>query len=247
MGLSSITLRLLLQYTRLQRQLWSKYTAPPQVMSYAAPAQVLMYLALAPAACAASIFTAIGPFGSLPVDPTVCTCTCGILHSVNNSSVRSTCTCHEVHRVAPAVYVTSAPVVESTRRLQHIRCTCACRGVHHVSTISVLRRASTGTVYFVPEPVSKATYCDCNRWLRFSPCRAHRLHLHLWWNTSRLYHRYTWHLSLSWTTSPQHHQCMLHLHLWWSQRAGIISERFTFAFCGAHRANTSNVLRGGVL
>ena len=61
------------------------------------------------------------------------------------SSVRGTCTCHGVHRVAPAVYVTSAPVVESTRRLQHIRCTCACRGVHHVSTISVLRRASTGT------------------------------------------------------------------------------------------------------
>ena len=126
-------------------------------------------------------FTAIGAFGSLPVEPTVCTCTCGRLHCVNTSSVRGTCTCHGVHRVAPAVYVTSAPVVESTRRLPHIRCTCACRGVHHVSTISVLRRASTGTVYFVPAPVSYATYCDCNRWLRFSPCRAHRLHLHLWW------------------------------------------------------------------
>ena len=57
--------------------------------------------------------------------------------------------------------------MESTRRLQHIRCTCACRGVHHVSTISVLRRASTGTVYFVPALVSYATYCGCNRWLRF--------------------------------------------------------------------------------
>ena len=99
--------------------------------------------------------------------PTVCTCTCGRLHCVNTSSVRGTCTCHGVHRVAPAVYVTSAPMVESTRRLRHIRCTCACRGVHHVSTISVLRRASTGTVYFVPAPVSYDTYCDCNRWLRF--------------------------------------------------------------------------------
>ena len=166
-----------------------EYIAPAQVMSYAAPAQVLVYLALAPAACAAPFFTAIGAFGSLPVEPTVCTCTCGRLHCVNTSSVRGTCTCHGVHRVAPAVYVTSAPVVESTRRLQHIRCTCACRGVHHVSTISVLRRASTGTVYFVPAPVSYATYCDCNRWLRFSPSRAHRLHLHLWWNTSRRYHQ----------------------------------------------------------
>ena len=136
-------------------------------MSYGAPAQVLMYLALAPAACAAPIFTAISAFGSLPVEPTVCTCTCGRLYCVNTSSVRGTCTCHGVHRVAPLVYVTSAPVVESTRRLQHIRCTCACRGAHHVSTISVLRRASTGTVHFVPAPVSYATYCDCNRWLRF--------------------------------------------------------------------------------
>ena len=173
-----------------------------------------MYLALAPAACAAPTDTAIGGFGSLPVEPTVCTCTCGRIHCVNTSSVRGTCTCHGVQRFAPAVYVTCAPVVESTRRLQHIRCTCACRGVHHVSTISVLRRASTGAAYFVPAPVSYATYCDCNRWLRFSPCRAHRLHLHLWWNTLRRYHRYTWHLYLSWTTSPQHHHCMLHLHLW---------------------------------
>ena len=147
-----------------------EYVTPAQVMSYAAPAQVLMYLALAPAAFAAPILTAIGAFGSLPVVPTVCTCTCGRLHCVNTCSVRGTCTCHGVHRVAPAVYVTSAPVVESTRRLQHIRCTCACRGVHHVSTISVLRRASTGTVYFVPAPVSYATYCDCNRWLRFWLC-----------------------------------------------------------------------------
>ena len=140
MGLSSITSRLLLQCTRLQRQLWSTLR-----QHEAAPAQVLMYLALAPAACAAPIVTAIGGFGSLRVKPTVCTCTCGRIHCVNTSSVRGTCTCHGVHRVAPAVYVTSAPVVESTRRLQHIRCTCACRGVHHVSTISVLRRASTGT------------------------------------------------------------------------------------------------------
>ena len=68
MGLSSITSRLLLQCTRLQRQLWSTLRQH-KVMSYAAPAQVLMYLAQAPAACAAPIFTAIGAFGSLLSSP----------------------------------------------------------------------------------------------------------------------------------------------------------------------------------
>ena len=29
------------------------------------------------------------------------------------------------------------------------------------------------------------TYCDYNRWLRFSPCRVLRLHMHLSWGTSR--------------------------------------------------------------
>ena len=38
-----------------------------------------------------------------------------------------------------------------------VHCTCTSRGVHRVSTISVLRRASTGTVYFVPAPVSYAS------------------------------------------------------------------------------------------
>ena len=54
-----------------------------------------------------------------PVVPTV-SCTCGTLNCVFTSSVRGTCTCHGVHRVAPAVFVTSAPVVESTQTL-HLR------------------------------------------------------------------------------------------------------------------------------
>ena len=29
------------------------------------------------------------------------------------------------------------------------------------------------------------TYCDCNTWLRFSPYRVLRLHMHLSWGTSR--------------------------------------------------------------
>ena len=118
-------------------------------MSYAAPAQVLMYFAPAPTACAAPIYRdkclRFSPCRAHRLH-----LHCGRLHCVNTSSVRGTCCCHGVHRVAPAVYVTSAPVVESTRRLQHVRCTCACR-----------------TVYCVPAPVSYATYCDCNRWLRF--------------------------------------------------------------------------------
>ena len=57
------------------------------------------------------------------------------------SSVRYICTCGGVNAPAPAVYAEPAPPVE-----------CIASG-----TISVLRRASTGTVYSVPAPVSYAS------------------------------------------------------------------------------------------
>ena len=111
----------------------------------------------------------------------------------------STFTCGKVHRASTG----------------SVCCTCACRGKHRACTSSVLGRASTGTGLLGASAFSLCrTYCDYNIWLRFSPCRAHRLHLHLWCNTSRRYHRYTWHLHLSWTTSRQHLQGMLHLHFW---------------------------------
>ena len=77
------------------------------------------------------------------------------------------------------------------RRLRRA-CSCSVRvssascGVHCASTSNVLRRASTGTNVLVASACSLCrTCCYRNRWLRFSPCRVHRLHLHLWWRTSR--------------------------------------------------------------
>ena len=51
-------------------------------------------------------------------------------------------------------------------------------------------------------------FCDCNRWFQFSPCRVHRLHLHLWWSTSRRHQQFMLHLRLSWCTSRWHKQCL---------------------------------------
>ena len=72
------------------------------------------------------------------------------------------------------------------RRLRRA-CSCSVRvssascGVHCASTSNVLRRASTGTNVLGASACSLCrTYCYRDRWLRFSPCRAHRLHLHLW-------------------------------------------------------------------
>ena len=43
---------------------------------------------------------------------------------------------------------------------------------------------------------------------QFSPCRAHRLHLHLWWSTSRRHRQCMLYLCLSWCTSRLHKQCL---------------------------------------
>ena len=62
-----------------------------------------------------------------------------------------------------------------------VRVSSASCGVHCASTSNVLRRASTGTNVLGASACSLCrTYCYRDRWLRFSPCRAHRLHLHLW-------------------------------------------------------------------
>ena len=72
------------------------------------------------------------------------------------------------------------------RRLRRA-CSCSVRvssascGVHCASTSKVSRRASTGTNVLGASACNLCrTYCYRDRWLRFSPCRAHRLHLHLW-------------------------------------------------------------------
>ena len=63
------------------------YIAPAQAVSWAAPAQVLDYLAPAFSASAGPFATATGSFNSLPVVPTVYTCTCGGVHRAGTSSV----------------------------------------------------------------------------------------------------------------------------------------------------------------
>ena len=77
------------------------------------------------------------------------------------------------------------------RRLRRA-CSCSVRvssascGVHCASTCNVLRRASTVTDVLGASACSLCrTHCYRNRWLRFSPCRVHCVHLHLWWRTSR--------------------------------------------------------------
>ena len=48
-------------------------------------------------------------------------------------------------------------------------------------TQAFFRCASTGTGVLGASACSRCcTCCYSKRWLRFSPCRAHRLHLHLW-------------------------------------------------------------------
>ena len=76
-------------------------------------------------------------------------------------------------------------------------CTCACHGVHCAYTSSVLRRASTSTGVLRACVFSKCrTFCKLQQRVSFSPCRAHRLHLHLWWSTSRRHQQFMLHLRL---------------------------------------------------
>ena len=165
--------------------------APAPVMVYLALAQALTprkhkYWSFAPSfsASAAPTATATGRFGSLPVVPTVYTCTCGGVHRAGTSS---------------------------------LCCTCACHGVPRAGTSSVLRRASTSTGVLRACVFSLCrTFCDCNRELQFSPCRAHRLHLHLWCSTSRQHQEFTLHLRLS-CTSRWHKQFLTpRQHKYWS-------------------------------
>ena len=183
-----------------------------------------MYLAPAPAADAAPIVTATGGFGSLPVEPTVFTCTCGGVHYVCKSSVRCTCICLVYIAPAPAVYVTSAPAVESTRRHQqctlHLRLPLSTSRQHNQC---LTPRQHWYCVLCASACILCLTCCDCNRLLRFSPSRAHRLHLHLWWRTSRRHHRYTWHCTCR------------GLH-----RASTFRECFSCTFGDVHRAGISS-------
>ena len=141
----------------IRKELHAECSAPAQVLEYSAPESV---------AYAVLIAAATGGFGSLPVEPTVYSCTCGDIHCAGTSIARCT-----------------LPLVEYMRRHHQCPCTCACHGVHRAGISSVYAGPVQVLEYFAPAPVAYYAL-----WFQFSPCRAHRLHLHLWWSTLRRHH-----------------------------------------------------------
>ena len=113
-----------------------------------------------------------------------------------------TCICGGVHRAGTS----------------SLCCTCACHCVHRADTSSVSRRASTSTGVLRACVFSICwTFCKLQQRVSFSPCRAHRLHLHLWWSTSRRHQQFMLHLRLSLCTSRWHKQCLTpRKHKYWS-------------------------------
>ena len=105
----------------------------------------------------------------------------------------SPCRAHRLHlhlmveyiAPAPAVYAAPAPVMVYIALTQ---------AVSYAAQAQVLE-------YFAPASSAYAgRSCKQQQGVSFSPCRAHRLHLHLWWSTSRRHQQFMLHLRLSWCT-----------------------------------------------
>ena len=80
--------------------------------------------------------------------------------------------------VVPTVYTCICGGVQHAGT-SSLCCTFACHGVHCADTSSVLRSASTSTGVLRACVFSKCrTFCKLQQRVSFSPCRAHRLHLH---------------------------------------------------------------------
>ena len=147
--------------------------------------QVLEYLAPAPLTYAAPFATATGGLNSLPVEPTVHSCTCGDTNCAGTSIAR--CTRPLVGTCAGTISILApAPVTSSTPRW-HKQCL----------TPRKHKYWCTSRLCFQPLP----DLLRLQQGAQFSPCRAHRLHLHLWWSTSRRHQQFMLHLRLSWCTS----------------------------------------------
>ena len=102
---------------------------------------------------------------------------------------------------APAVYAPPAPVMVYLAQAQA------------VSYAAPAQYWSTSRLRFQPLP----DLLRLQQGAQFSPCRAHRLHLHLWWSTSRRHQQFMLHLRLSWCTSRWHKQCLTpRKHKYWS-------------------------------
>ena len=99
--------------------------------------------------------------------------------------------------------------------------------------------------YFAPAPVTYYALLRLQQGAQFSPCRAHRLHLHLWWSTSRRHQQFMLDLRLSWCTSRWHKQCLTpRKHKYWStSRLRLqhmpdllqLQQGVSFSPCRAHR------------
>ena len=86
---------------------------------------------------AAPFATATSGLNSLPVEPTVYSCTCGDIHCAGTSIARCT-----------------LPLVEYMRRHHQCPCTCACHGVHRAGISSVYAAPVQVLEYFAPAPVA---------------------------------------------------------------------------------------------
>ena len=171
--------------------------------------QVLEYLAPAPLIYAAPFATSTGGLNSLPVEPTVYSCTCGDFHRAGISSVYAA-------QVQVLKYFAPAPVAYyALLRLQQV--------VSILSLSCPPYTLSRVVEYIAPAPAVllhlRLSWCT-SRWhkqcltprkhkcwsasrlrpqhmpdllqlqqgVSFSPCLAHRLQLHLWLSTLRRHH-----------------------------------------------------------
>ena len=66
------------------------------------------------------------------------------------------------------------------------RCSAPAPVITYIALTQTVSYAAQAQVleYFAPASSAYAgRLANCNRQFSFSPCRAHRLHLHLWWST----------------------------------------------------------------
>ena len=145
--------------------------------------------------------TATGSFNSLPVVPTVYTCTCGGVHRAGTSSLCCTCACHGVHRAnwdARAQFLDSVVIFPMSQMKLDLLCAhgaCACQ------ILRILLGLPGSRLCLNAQPVSKTlhvlsalSWCTSHRLPAvyetpvveyFAPVPSVLLHLRLSWCTSR--------------------------------------------------------------
>ena len=78
---------------------------------------------------------------------------------------------------------------------------CRCSTPAPVMVYIALTQAQVLECFAPASSAYAGRFCEQQQGASFSPCRAHRLHLHLWWSTSRRHKQFVLHLRLSWCTS----------------------------------------------